>query len=115
MTVVIIDEDHAFREALAIAARLEGHQVLTAGSAPEAEALLAGAGLLVVDCLVGGADELLARRAGRGPALVAGHRRDLAERMAERHGLRALEKPFGVEELGLGAPVSFSPVGRGPG
>jgi DNA-binding response OmpR family regulator len=101
MTVVIIDSDHAFREALAIAARIEGHQVATAASAPEAETVLALTGdcLMVVDCLVGGADGLLARR--RGPALVAGHRRELAERLAERHGLRALEKPFGLEELGL--------------
>ncbi len=99
--LLIVDVDRNGREALAIAARLEGLAVATAGSAAQAEALLAEGGfaLLVVDCLVPGADALVRARAGRERILAVGHQPELLQRFARRHGVEALAKPIGPDDL----------------
>ena len=99
--LLIVDVDRNGREALAIAARLEGLPVATAGSAPEAEALLAAGGfaLLVVDCLVPGADSLVRAREWRERILAIGHQPELLQRFARSHGVEALAKPIGPADL----------------
>ena len=99
--LLIVDVDRNGREALAIAARLEGMTVATAASVREAQALLAAGGysLLVVDCLVPAADALVEARTGRERVLATGHHPELLARFARRLGVEARAKPLGPADL----------------
>lgn len=109
MSFLIVDADRNFREALAIALRLEGHQVTTAHGALEALPVLDRGGIrcCVVDWAVEGADELLqaATRAGARTVLTGVHP-TLVASTARRHAqVQPLPKPFGAEALvGPSAP-----------
>jgi DNA-binding NtrC family response regulator len=103
MSFLIVDSDRNFREALAIALRLEGHQVTTAHGAFEALPVLGRGGIrcCVVDWAVEGADELLeaATRSGVRTVLTGVHS-TLVASAARRHArVEALPKPFGAEAL----------------
>jgi len=108
--ILIVDGDKNFREALAIALRLDGATVATAASTGDALLVFAGStfGLVVVDGLLPGADNLvraLARTAAR--VVVTGPHPELLARFAARHEVVTLEKPFGVSALAAcrGAPA----------
>jgi DNA-binding NtrC family response regulator len=100
---LLIDEDRNFREALAIALRLEGCQVASAASAADALAALDGArfDLCVLDLHLAGAEALLAEVLGRPlPVLVTGPYADLLQRAARRFPrAQVLEKPFQAGQL----------------
>lgn len=101
--ILLVDEDRNFREALAIALRLEGCEVRSAAGPDEARAALAGRrfDLCVIDLHLGGAEPLLAEAAGRPePLVVTGLHADLLAHAAARYpGARILEKPFRAREL----------------
>jgi len=103
MSFLIVDGDRNFREALAIALRLEGHQVTTAHSAPEALPLLDRGGIrcCVVDWSIEGADALLdaaCRCCAR--TVLTGVHAALVASTARRHPrVEPLPKPFGAEAL----------------
>ncbi len=100
---LIVDEDRNFREALAIALRLEGHEAAAVGDAVSARALL-GAGRLdccLVDAHLRGADALLeaASRAGT-RAFATGPYPDLLAAAARRHPHAGiLPKPLRAAEV----------------
>lgn len=102
-TFLIADADRNFREALAIALRLDDHLALATGSAEEALARL-GRGAVsccVVDAHLPGADEVAdaAARAGA-RVVITGPYPELLARAARRHpGAAPLPKPFRVAEL----------------
>lgn len=100
---LLIDEDWNSREALAIALRLEGCEVASAGTAEGAQARLSAArfDLCVLDLHVAGAEALLAEVLGwRQPVVLTGPHADLLDRAAGRFPhLRVLEKPFGARDL----------------
>jgi DNA-binding response OmpR family regulator len=100
---LLIDEDRNFREALAIALRLEGCQVASAGSADDALAALAARpfDLCVMDLHLAGAEGLLAEVLGRPlPVLLTGPHADLLRRAAGRFPrAQVLEKPFQARDL----------------
>lgn len=102
-TVLLIDGDRNFREALAIALRLDGCTVTSASVAAEALALLRRGGfdLCLVDLNVGGAEGLLAAAtASPAPVLVTGPHPELLEAAARRHPrAQPLAKPFAVADL----------------
>jgi DNA-binding NtrC family response regulator len=103
MAYLIVDADRNFREALAIALRLEGYTVLTASGPIEALPLLERGGVrcCVVDWCVEGTDELLeaATRASARTVLTGVHPALVAS-TARRHArVEALPKPFGAEAL----------------
>ncbi|HET8541335.1 MAG TPA: response regulator [Anaeromyxobacter sp.] len=100
---LIVDEDRNFREALAIALRLEGHEASAVGDAAAARARLASAALdcCLVDVHLRGADGLLeaACRAGA-RAFATGPHPDLVAAAARRHpGAGALPKPLSAREV----------------
>lgn len=106
MRLLLVDDDRAFRAALAANLADLSHEVRECGDADEALALVAGFDLLVTDVRLpgmSGVDLLAAARRAR-PALevvmMTGHATiDLAVR-ATREGARAfLEKPFELEDL----------------
>jgi DNA-binding NtrC family response regulator len=102
-TFLIADADRNFREALAIALRLDEHLALATGSADEAIARLGGGGVTccVVDAHLPGADELAdaAARAGA-RVVITGPYPELLARAARRHpGAEPLPKPFRATEL----------------
>jgi DNA-binding response OmpR family regulator len=102
-SLLLVDEDRNFREALAIALRLDGCAVSAAGSAALARAALHAGGfdLCVVDLHLEGAEALLAE-AVAGPALlvITGPHVDLLAHAAARFpGAEVLAKPFGAREL----------------
>jgi DNA-binding response OmpR family regulator len=102
-SVLLIDGDRNFREALAIALRLDGCEVASATSAGDGLALLQGGGfdLCLVDLNVGGVEGLLAS-AARHPTrvLVTGPYSELLESAARRHPpSQALRKPFSAADL----------------
>jgi DNA-binding NtrC family response regulator len=103
MKYLLVDVDRNFREALAIALRLEGHEVLTASEAQEALAhlQLGGVGCCVVDWAVEGTDALLNAAARSGVrTVVTGVHPSLVSSAARRHPRsEALAKPFRTEEL----------------
>lgn len=103
MSFLIVDADRNFREALAIALRLEGHQVRTARGALEALPVLDGGGIrcCVVDWGVEGADDLLEAVTRCGArAVLTGVHPALVASTARRHAqVEALPKPFGAEAL----------------
>jgi DNA-binding NtrC family response regulator len=102
-TFLIVDGDRNFREALAIALRLDGHLAHVAVSADEA---LLALGRTRVDCCVvdahlGQADAVL-ESAGRSGArtIVTGPYADLLAHAARRHPrAELLPKPFAATAL----------------
>jgi DNA-binding NtrC family response regulator len=100
---LLIDEDRNFREALAIALRLEGCQVASASCTAEALAELSAArfDLCVVDLHLAGAEGLLGEVLGRLlPVLLTGPHADLLRRAADRFPrAQVLEKPFQARDL----------------
>ncbi len=100
---LLVDQDRNFREALAIALRLEGCQVASADSADDALAALADArfDLCVLDLHLAGAESLLAEVLDRPlQVLVTGLYADLLARVAERFpSAQVLEKPFQARDL----------------
>ncbi len=100
---LIADADRNFREALAIALRLDGHRVQVAAVADDALALLAPGGIscCVVDAHLPGADALLEAAArARIRAVITGPYSDLLTHAARRHpGAEPLPKPFRAAEL----------------
>ena len=100
---LIVDEDRNFREALAIALRLEGCQVSSADSVAGGLAALAAArfDLCVVDLHLAGAEAFLAGVLdGPQPVLLTGPHADLLHLAARRFPrAQVLEKPFQASEL----------------
>jgi DNA-binding response OmpR family regulator len=100
---LIVDADRNFREALAIALRLDGHVAQVASTADEAVLHLAARAyaFCVVDAHLWQSERIAqaALRAGASPVLTGPHA-DLVHSAARRvPGARALPKPFGAEAL----------------
>jgi DNA-binding NtrC family response regulator len=100
---LIVDEDRNFREALAIALRLEGHAASAVGDAESARTRLAAGPVdcCLVDAHLRGADGLLeaACRAGA-RAFATGPYPDLLAAAAARHPHAGmLAKPLRASEL----------------
>jgi DNA-binding NtrC family response regulator len=103
---LIVDSDRNFREALAIALRLDGHAVTGAATADEALAQLerGGHACCVVDAHLWDADAVLdaAARAGI-RTILTGPYADLLAHAARRHPFaEALAKPFPAAALAAG-------------
>ena len=100
---LIVDEDRNFREALAIALRLDGHDATVASSSDEARALIAAHRFTccAVDAHLAGADALLeAAAAACASAVAMGPYPDLLAAAAARHPHAAtLAKPFRAADL----------------
>ncbi len=99
---LIADADRNFREALAIALRLDGHRVLVSDSAEDALARLGeGVSCCVVDAHLSGADALLDAAALAGVrTVVTGPYPDLLAHAVRRHPVaEPLPKPFQAAEL----------------
>jgi DNA-binding NtrC family response regulator len=100
---LIVDGDRNFREALAIALRLDGFDVRVAGSVKDAQRALAilPFTMVLVDLLLRGADEFLGQLAASACSLIVatGPHRELLDRAATRHRVRTLEKPFWAADL----------------
>jgi DNA-binding NtrC family response regulator len=109
--ILIVDPDRAFREALAIALRLDGHDAAGAPTVDDARARMAGARLdcCIVDALLPEAGTLLELAAASGiRTIVTGRYADLLAAAAARHpGARALLKPFRAADV--------TAVATGPG
>ncbi len=100
---LIVDEDRNFREALAIALRLEGHEAISVGDAAAARARLAQGPIdcCLVDAHLRGADAVLdaACRAGA-RTFATGPYPDLLAATAARHPQAGtLAKPVRAAEL----------------
>lgn len=108
---LIVDEDRNFREALAIALRLDGHDAKVSERSEEACARLAARQFTccVVDAHLAGADAVLAAAASAGALAVAtGPYPELLGAAIARHPRAAmLAKPFRATELlrALDAPA----------
>jgi DNA-binding NtrC family response regulator len=99
---LIADADRNFREALAIALRLDGHLVQVAGSAADALARLGDGGIscCVVDAHLAGADALVEAARARMRVVITGPYPDLLAHAVRRHpGAEPLAKPFRAVEL----------------
>lgn len=100
---LIVDEDRNFREALAIALRLDGHDASVASTSDEACALLAARpfACCAVDAHLTGADAVLEKAATAGAFAVAtGPYPELLVAFAARHPRAAmLAKPFRAQDL----------------
>jgi DNA-binding NtrC family response regulator len=100
---LIVDEDRNFREALAIALRLDGHHATVTASADDARARLAVARFdcCVVDAHLAEADAILEAAAATGArAFATGPYADLLVAAAARHPhAETLAKPFQAYEL----------------
>jgi DNA-binding NtrC family response regulator len=100
---LIVDEDRNFREALAIALRLDGHDASVASSSEEARALLAARrfACCAVDAHLTGADAVLEAASAAGAFTVAtGPYLELLVAAAARHPrAAALAKPFRALDL----------------
>lgn len=100
---LIIDEDRNFREALAIALRLDGHEAAVAATPEDARTRLAAERFTccVVDAHIFGADVLLEAVVSSGALAVAtGPYVELLDATASRHpGAATLPKPFRAFEL----------------
>ena len=101
--LLLVDGDRNFRQALAIALKLEGIDVASCGSADEALDWLALSQfrLCVVDCLAPGADRLLDELHGAAMGVIATCTYpELLSRAVRRHPrFGTLPKPFGAREL----------------
>jgi DNA-binding NtrC family response regulator len=115
---LIVDEDRNHREALAIALRLDGHEVVVEQGAEDGRARLAARHFdcVVVDAWLAGADALLEAAARLGILAVAtGAYPELLRAAAVRHPhAAALAKPFRAVELTarLGPPAPRPRDGR---
>ena len=102
-TLLLVDEDRNFREALAIELRLDGCAVAAAGEAGAAGQAVRGGGfdLCVVDLHVEGAEALLAEAvAGPAPVVITGPHADLLAHAAARFPrATVLAKPYGARQL----------------
>jgi DNA-binding NtrC family response regulator len=102
-SVLIVDEDRNFREALAIALRLDGHEVAVAASPEEASTRLVSCrfACCVVDAHLTGADVILETAAASGAIAVAiGPYPELLAKAAARHPHAVmLAKPFRAIDL----------------
>jgi DNA-binding NtrC family response regulator len=100
---LIVDADRNHREALAIALRLDGHEVTAAPNAEDGRAALAVGRFdcCVVDVHLPGADALLEAAARQGACAVAtGPYPELLAAAAERHPHAGmLPKPFRAQDL----------------
>ncbi len=114
-TFLIVDADRNFREALAIALRLDGHPALATGSADEAIAQLGGGGFscCLVDVHLPGADEVADAAAHvRARVVITGPYPELLAGALRRHpGARPLPKPFRAAELSDQRGVPPRPAG----
>jgi DNA-binding response OmpR family regulator len=101
--LVVADADRNFREAIAIALRLDGFQVVAAESAEDALTRIAEGGIsgCVLDAHLAGAESLLASaRGARLRVVLVGPYPDILERLARRHpGTEIVPKPLAVGEL----------------
>jgi DNA-binding NtrC family response regulator len=104
-TFLIVDGDRNFREALAIALRLDGHLAQVAPSAEDALTVLARTRVecCVVDAHLDDADAVLEAAARAGArTIVTGPYADLLQHAARRHPtVQPLAKPF--------APTALAP------
>ncbi len=102
-TFLIVDGDKNFREALAIALRLDGHVASATGTVEEARARLEAVRFdcLAVDAHLPGADALLEAAAKTGVrALATGRYPELLAASAARHpSAEMLPKPFRAADL----------------
>jgi DNA-binding NtrC family response regulator len=100
---LIVDEDRNFREALAIALRLDGHAAQVASTADEAVLHLAARRytFCVIDAHLWNSDRVVEAAGRTGAAVVlTGPHADLVATAVRRHpAARALPKPFGAEAL----------------
>jgi DNA-binding NtrC family response regulator len=100
---LIVDEDRAFREALAIALRLEGHDAAAVGDASGARARLAAGPVdcCLVDAHLRGADALLeaAERAGVRTFATGPYPDLLVAAMARHPRAGMLPKPLRVSDV----------------
>lgn len=100
---LIVDEDRNFREALAIALRLDGHEATVAPTPEDAHAWLAAVrfGCCVVDAHLAGADAILELAAASGArAIATGPYAELLQAAAARHPHAVmLAKPFRAIDL----------------
>lgn len=105
---LIVDEDRNYREALAIALRLDGHRALASGAIDDAQERLATDRFdcCVVDAHLAGADHLLEAAANAGLRTVAtGPYAELLAAAAARHPrAELLPKPFRAADLAAPAP-----------
>ncbi len=112
LAFLIVDPDRAFREALAIALRLDGHGALGAATVDDARERLSGARFdcCIVDAHLEGADALLESVAASGVRTIAtGRYPDLLAVAAARHpGAEALLKPFRAADVAALAPPSVA-------
>src|SRR6266567_2757232 len=104
MALLLTDGDRNFRQALAIALRLDGHRVAEADSVEAARRELAGGDVrwCIVDLRLAGAAELVGQLASdpRASVIATTVDPDLLAATLERHPeIAALEKPFRVEDL----------------
>ncbi len=101
--LVVADADRNFREAIAIALRLDGFQVVAAASADEAATRIAQGGIdgCVLDVHLAGAEALLGATKGtRLRVVLVGPYPDLLEHLARRHpGTEVMPKPLNAAEL----------------
>jgi DNA-binding NtrC family response regulator len=115
---LLVDADRNFREALAIALRLDGHDADAVPAVEDALALLAATrpDCCVVDAHLPGADALLEQASLRGVRAVAtGPYADLLAVAAARHpSADALPKPFRACDLAAWA-CSGEPAGDSAG
>jgi DNA-binding NtrC family response regulator len=102
---LLVDGDRNFREALAIALRLDGHIVFCSAGSDDARRVLSVAlfDCCVVDAHLAGADGLLEAAASTGARAVAtGPYPDLLEAARARHPRATpLAKPFRACDLAL--------------
>ncbi len=100
---LIVDGDRNFREALAIALRLDGHAVIAAETADDALGHLQSnpVDCCVVDAHLWDADTVIEAAAGAGlRTVVTGPHADLLAHAARRHpSAEALAKPFPAAAL----------------
>ncbi len=109
--LLLIDGDRNFRQALAIALKLDGYEVLATDSVdgPLADLSRAGYRCCIVDARLAGASTIVDRLAEAGACVVVtAFDPDLLANILGRHpGIVTLEKPFRVEDLrALLAPQS---------
>ncbi len=109
LAFLIVDADRNFRDALAIALRLDGHLAVATGDDDDAcERLrVVRFDCCLVDAHLSGADALLEIAAGAGMlAIATSPHPDLLAAAASRHpSAEALSKPFGASELVARVPT----------
>jgi DNA-binding NtrC family response regulator len=101
--LLLVDPDRNFRQALAIALRLDGYTVETASTVEEALGIVARApvGGCAADCLLPDVDRLFTQlEASSVPAVAVSNHPEFLREVTKRHPfLVTLEKPFRPAEL----------------